>query len=120
LFELITLCYRHLLSAFNIQPCCARLGVPRWPAVRAYGDEAVARITEKLRVMILEAKDQPADSKAYGSLENTTQFGVAAQVGWAARPGCCAAACCGALCCAVLIDAVLFLRAFHWLGQGTF
>lgn len=75
--------------------------------MRAYGDEAVARITEKLRVMILEAKDQPADSKAYGSLENTTQFGVAAQVGWAARPGCCAAARCGALCCAVVLDAVL-------------
>lgn len=30
--------------------------------------------------MVLQAKEQPEDSRAYGSLENTTLFGVAAQV----------------------------------------
>ena len=48
--------------------------------MRAYGDEAVGRILERLRVMVLLAKEQPEDSKQYGSLQNTTQFGVAAQV----------------------------------------
>jgi hypothetical protein len=49
--------------------------------VRAYGDEAVGRIVAQVREMVLQAREQPADSRAYGSLENTTLFGVAAQVG---------------------------------------
>lgn len=35
----------------------------------------------QVREMVLQAKEQPEDSRAYGSLENTTLFGVAAQVG---------------------------------------
>ena len=49
-------------------------------AVRAYGEEAVGRILERVRGMVLRAKEQPEDSKQYGSLQNTTLFGVAAQV----------------------------------------
>lgn len=35
----------------------------------------------QVREMVLQAREQPEDSRAYGSLENTTLFGVAAQVG---------------------------------------
>ena len=49
-------------------------------AVRAYGDEAVALVVERLTSTVLQARDQPPDSKQFSALENTTQFGVAAQV----------------------------------------
>jgi hypothetical protein len=45
--------------------------------VRAYGDEAVGRILERVRGMVLRAKEQPEDSKQ----QNTTLSGVATQVG---------------------------------------
>ena len=50
-------------------------------AVRAYGEEAVGRILERVRGMVLRAKEQPEDSKQHGSLQNTTLPGVVAQVG---------------------------------------
>ena len=53
----------------------------RCRAVRAYGDEAVALVVEQLAATVLLARDQPPDSKQFSALENTTQFGVAAQVG---------------------------------------
>ena len=56
--------------------------------MRAYGEEAVGRILERVRGMVLRAKEQPEDSKQYGSLQNTTLFGVAAQV-WQHLPCCC-------------------------------
>ena len=47
-------------------------------AARAYGDEAIKRITEKLNEMLPRAKQQKPDSKSLSRLENTTTFGVAA------------------------------------------
>ena len=47
--------------------------------IRAYGQEAISRILPKVEEMLPMAKEQPADSKARGGLENTTLFGVAAQ-----------------------------------------
>ena len=48
-------------------------------AARAYGPDAIAKIVAKIKEMLPKAKDQPADSKARGNLENTTLFGVAAE-----------------------------------------
>ncbi|KAG7667191.1 hypothetical protein NADE_003012 [Nannochloris sp. 'desiccata'] len=48
-------------------------------AARAYGPDAISRIVAKITEMLPKAKDQPADSKARGNLENTTLFGVAAE-----------------------------------------
>lgn len=47
-------------------------------AARAYGDEAITRITQKLDEMLLKAKNQESDSKSLSKLENVTTFGVAA------------------------------------------
>ena len=47
-------------------------------AARAYGDEAITRIKQKLDEMLLKAKEQESDSKSLANLENVTTFGVAA------------------------------------------
>ncbi|EFN56492.1 expressed protein [Chlorella variabilis] len=76
--ELYSLWFAHLWD--NIYSVREDSAVALGNAVRAYGEEAVARIVERVRGMVLEARDQPADSQQYGSLQNTTLFGVAAQV----------------------------------------
>lgn len=64
-----------------LNPACPRPPLLSLPApaaaVRAYGDEAVGRILERVRGMVLRAKEQPEDSKQ----QNTTLSGVATQVG---------------------------------------
>ncbi|KAL4425118.1 hypothetical protein ABPG77_008223 [Micractinium sp. CCAP 211/92] len=75
--ELYSLWFAHLSD--NIFSVREDTAVALGNAVRAYGDEATARIVAVLRDTVLEARDQPADSQKYGSLENTTLFGVAAQ-----------------------------------------
>ncbi|PSC73633.1 ARM repeat-containing [Micractinium conductrix] len=75
--ELYGLWFAHLQD--NIYSVREDSAVALGNAVRAYGDEAVQRVVPVVREMIMQAKQQPEDSKAYGSLENTTLFGVAAQ-----------------------------------------
>ncbi|KAI7841245.1 hypothetical protein COHA_005082 [Chlorella ohadii] len=75
--ELYSLWFAHLWdNIFSVREDSA---VALGNAVRAYGDEAVQLILEQVREMVLQAREQPEDSRAYGSLENTTLFGVAAQ-----------------------------------------
>lgn len=47
-------------------------------AARAYGQDAIQKIVEKLHVMLPKAKEQKSDSNALANLENVTTFGVAA------------------------------------------
>ncbi len=48
-------------------------------AARAYGEEAIHRIEEKLKEMLPKAKDQIPESTSLSKLENVTSFGVAAE-----------------------------------------
>lgn len=75
--ELYSLWFAHLWD--NIYSVREDSAVALADAARAYGDEAIHRILAKIEEMLPLAKDQPADSKAYGGLENTTLFGVASQ-----------------------------------------
>ena len=45
--------------------------------LKAYGEEAFARVLPELGKMLALAKDQPSDSTLFGDLSNETAFGVA-------------------------------------------
>jgi hypothetical protein len=75
--ELYKLWFAHLWD--NIYSVREDSAIALGDAARAYGEEAVRRICEKVGEMLPMAKQQPADSKKAAGLENTTLFGVAAQ-----------------------------------------
>jgi hypothetical protein len=75
--ELYALWFAHLWD--NIYSVRQDSAAALADAARAYGGEAVARIVAQVSELLPLAKDQPADSRAAGGMENTTLFGVAAR-----------------------------------------
>jgi hypothetical protein len=74
--ELYALWFAHLWD--NIYSVRDGAAVALGNAARAYGAEAIARVAAEAGALLPMAKEQPADSRARGGLENTTLFGVAA------------------------------------------
>lgn len=75
--ELYKLWFSHLWD--NIYSVREDSAIALGDAARAYGEQAVRRICDKVEEMLPMAKQQPADSKKAAGLENTTLFGVAAE-----------------------------------------
>lgn len=75
--QLYDLWFGHLWD--NIASVREDSAVALGDAVRAYGEEAAARVCAKVAELLPMAKDQSADSRTAPGLENTTLFGVAAQ-----------------------------------------
>uniref|UniRef100_A0A061QRH4 Arm repeat-containing protein n=1 Tax=Tetraselmis sp. GSL018 TaxID=582737 RepID=A0A061QRH4_9CHLO len=75
--DLYELWFAHLWD--NIPSVREDSAVALGNVVRSYGQEAVDKIVEKMKVMLPHAKEQPSESHRYAGLDNTTTFGVAAK-----------------------------------------